>query len=481
MKNQYKGRKNNKTKTSKARIQDLQLLPVQKNDVIEARVDGQGNGGEGVLRIEGFPLFIPGVLPGEFVRAKVLRVNKSHGFARLEEILEQSDQRQIAPCPYFGVCGGCSIQHQTYQAQLEFKTERVHDCFVRIGGFKEVEVLPTIGMEFPWCYRNKVQMPVGRKEGAVQVGFYKGRSHDIVDIKECLIQNKPSDRIANALREWIKTYHIPTLDREDDIKEGAVRHLLIREGRSTGQLLAVLVATSKEIEHLDELKEMMQEAEPSLTGLVLNVNNEVTNRVLGADNTTVWGEAFIIDNIGELQYRISPHSFFQVNPEQTKRMYDKVAELAELKGHEHILDLYCGAGSIALYLAKKAGFVTGVEVIPEAIEDANYNKHLNKIDNAEFILGKSEELIQQLMAEGKNPDLVIVDPPRKGCDETLLKAIGESKINRMIYVSCDPATLARDFKILQPFGFALQVIQPYDNFPQTHHCEIVALLSRVDE
>ncbi len=452
--------------------------PVEKNDVLETRVAGQGNSGEGILRIEEFPLFIPGVLTGELIRAKVTKVNAGHGFARLEEMLEPSPERQTPPCPYYGRCGGCNLQHQTYAGQLRFKTDRVRDCFIRIGGFENPEVLPAIGMDNPWRYRNKVQMPIGISEGDVKVGFYRGRSHEIIDINECLIQNEASDLVADCVRNWIKTYDIPILEKEEVINPGVVRHLLIREGRYTNEIMVVLVATSTDILYLDELQESLQTKVPNLTGLILNINNAVTNRVLGGTNLTVWGRDYIIDTIGELKYRISPHSFFQVNPEQTKVMYDTILKLAEFTGNEIILDLYCGAGSIALYMAEHVGHVTGVEIVPEAIADANYNMALNQISNANFILGKSEEVIEQLMVRGSKPDVVIVDPPRKGCDESLLTAIGESGIPKLIYMSCDSATLARDAAILKNYGFEPQTIQPVDNFPQTHHVEVCCLFCR---
>lgn len=482
MQNKRKRQRINKSsKSSATQTSADRLPPVVKNDLIEARVMGQGNGGEGVLRVEEFPLFIPGALPGELVRARVLKVNRSHGFARLESIQERSGHRQDPPCPYFGRCGGCDMQHQVYEAQLQFKTDRVSDCFARIGGMPDALVQPAIGMERPWRYRNKVQMPIGRQAGDLRVGFYRGRSHEIIDIQECLIQNPVSDLVAATVREWIRNHQIATLDREDEIRPASLRHLLIREGRHTGQVLVVLVATTPSIPHTEELRHMLQAGVPGLSGLVLNINGDVTNRVLGEQNILLWGEDTIIDTIGDIQYRISPHSFFQVNPEQTKRMYDKVVELADLKGSEYVLDLYCGAGSIALYIARHAGFVTGVEIVPEAVVDAEHNKVLNGIGNAEFIHGRSEDLIHQLMAQGKTPDLVIVDPPRKGCDETLLQVISESSIQRMIYVSCDPATLARDVRILGAAGFKPKVIQPYDNFPQTQHVETVVLLSRVQK
>lgn len=452
--------------------------PVEKNDVIEARVKGQGNSGEGVLRVEEYPLFIPAVLTDELIRAKVTKVNAGHGFARLEEVLKPSTERQEPPCPYYGRCGGCNLQHQNYEGQLRFKTERVRDCFIRIGGFQDPQVQPTIGMSTPWRYRNKVQMPIGKQDGEVKVGFYKGRSHEIIDIQECLIQNEASDHVAESVRTWIKTFDIPVLEKEDQITPSAIRHLLIREGRYTGEIMVVLVATSLDIPHLDELTDSLQNKVPNLSGLILNVNLAVTNRVLGDSNYTIWGRDYIIDTIGGIKYRISPHSFFQVNPEQTKVMYDTVLELADFKGTETVLDLYCGAGSIALYVAKHVGHVTGVEIVPEAIANADSNKALNQISNADFILGKSEEIIHQLMIKGSLPNLVIVDPPRKGCDESLLTAIGESGIQKMIYVSCDPATLARDAAILRNYWFEPSLIQPVDNFPQTHHVETVVLMSR---
>lgn len=475
-KNSRQFKKNNERR-KKQSMKELNP-PVQKNDVIETIVQSQGNSGEGVLKVEDYPLFMPGGLPGELVRARVVRINPSHGFARLEEILEPSDDRVEPPCPYYGHCGGCNMQHQSYEGQLHFKTERVRDCFTRIGRFIDPDVLPAIGMEIPWRYRNKVQMPVGEREGEIRVGFYKGRSHEIIDIKECLIQNVAADQAAEIVRSWLKAWMIPVAKGDDEIIPDSVRHLLIREGRWTGEIMVVLVATSREIQHLEELNRALQEELPGFTGLILNINDELTNRVLGEKNYTIWGKDHIIDTIGDVKYRISPHSFFQVNPQQTKVIYDKVIELAKFTGTERVLDLYCGAGAIALYIAKTAGHITGVEIVPEAIEDANYNKELNDIKNVDFILGKAEEVIGDLMASEIAVDLVIVDPPRKGCDESLLAAIGESTITKMIYVSCDPATLARDAAILNTYGFSPEVIQPVDNFPQTHHVETVVLITR---
>lgn len=456
------------------------LTPLQKNDMVEGEVTSQGNTGEGILRVDNYPIFIPGSLPGEIIRSKVLKANRSHAFGRLQEILTSSDQRQEPPCPYYGQCGGCNMQHQAYQAQLDFKTKRVKDCFERIAGIKNPPVEETVGMADPWHYRNKVQLPIAGETGDPSLGFYRGRSHQIVDIESCLIQSKRSDDLMGLVRTWLKHFQIPVVATDEDVAPGKVRHLLIREGRNSNQWMVVLVATSPSVPHLDELKQSLLEAFQDLTSLVLNINDQVTNRVLGRQNINLYGDGYIVDSIGEIQYRISPHSFYQVNPEQTKVIYDKVLELADFKGDETVLDLYCGAGSIALYVAQQVKEVIGVEVVPQAIEDANFNKELNQIQNASFHLGKSEDMIQDLMKQAKQPDFIIVDPPRKGCEPSLLEAIGNSTIKNMIYVSCDPATLARDVGILANYGFSPQIIQPVDNFPQTHHVETVALLSKLD-
>ncbi|PKK39777.1 RNA methyltransferase, TrmA family [Clostridiaceae bacterium JG1575] len=466
-------------KKVRQRDQD-QILPVQKNDMVEAQVLRQGNSGEGVLYIEEYPLFIPQALPGEWVRARVLRTNRTHGFARLSQVISASIERRVPPCPYYGQCGGCHLQHQSYEGQLEFKRQRVVDCLERIGGFSNVLVEPTLGMEEPWHYRNKVQMPLRRTVEGVAVGFYQERSQSMVDIAHCLIQPTQADAAAQCVRSWINDLNIPTWSDQTQ-KEVAVRHLLLRRTRDLDQIMVVLVANSEHVIGMDELVKRLREALPALSGVLINVNPANTNRILGPQNILVYGKEYILDSIGETRYRISPHSFFQVNSAQTKALYDTIRSLANFQGSEHVLDLYCGAGSISLYIAPSVAHVTGVEVVAEAVEDAKFNQELNQVTNATFRCGKSEEVIEELLRPQHPIDVVIVDPPRKGCDASLLNAIGVANIPKIIYVSCDPATLARDLALLATYGYQIQKVQPVDNFPQTDHVETVVLMSRVDK
>lgn len=455
-------------------------MEIYKNDIVEGIIEKQGNSGEGVLRIGNYPVFLDYGLPGEKVRAKVLRANKTHGFGKIIEIEEASQKRIEPPCPYYYDCGGCSLQHQSYVGQLEFKKQRVTECMERIAGIKDPVVEDTIGMETPWNYRNKSQMPLGvNKNGEAIVGFYAKRSHRIIDIKECMIQNKESDLVSGIVRDWMNEFKIPVYDPEIESNKPRVRSILTRKGFSTNEVMVVLTATGKEIQNLDTLCERLKTIN-GIKSIILNINNSKTNTFMGNQNVTLWGEDKIIDTIGDLKFSISPNSFFQVNPVQTEQIYGKVLELAKLTGTETVLDLYCGTGTIALSLAKHAKQVVGVETVPQAIQDAKENAELNNINNATFIEGKSEEVIFELLNKGIKPDLIVVDPPRKGCDESLLKAIADSGTKQMTYVSCDPATLARDMQILNQYGFIEQIIQPIDNFPQTYHVETIVLLSKLD-
>ncbi|MFB0918641.1 MAG: 23S rRNA (uracil(1939)-C(5))-methyltransferase RlmD [Clostridiaceae bacterium] len=453
-------------------------MEIFKNDIVEGIIEKQGNSGEGVLRIGNYPVFLDYGLPGEKVRAKVLRANKTHGFGKIIEIEEASPMRIEPPCPYYYDCGGCSLQHQNYEGQLDFKKQRVTECMERIAGIKEPKVEKTIGMANPWNYRNKSQMPLGvNKNGEATVGFYAKRSHRIIDIKECMIQNKESDLVSGIVRGWMNEFKIPVYDPEKESTKSRARSILTRKGFSTNEVMVVLTATDTEIPNLNTMVDKLK-AINGMRSIILNINNSKTNTFMGNQNVTLWGEDKIIDTIGDLKFSISPNSFFQVNPVQTEQIYGKVLELAKLTGNETVLDLYCGTGTIALSLAKHAKQVYGVETVPQAIEDAKANATLNNIENATFIEGKSEEVIFDLLNKGIKPDLIVVDPPRKGCDESLLKAIADSGTNNMIYVSCDPATLARDMQILKNYGFIEQTIHPIDNFPQTYHVETVVLITR---
>lgn len=453
-------------------------MDILKNDIVEGIIEKQGNSGEGVLRIENYPVFLEYGLPGEKVRAKVLRANKTHGFGKIISFETESDERTEPECPYFYDCGGCSLQHQNYEGQLEFKRQRVKDCMERIGGMKDPDIRKTLGMEKPVRYRNKAQVQLGLdKDGRAIAGFYARRSHRIINIDSCLIQNEDSDRVTEIVRNWINEYSIPVFNEEGENQKGSVRSVLIRKGFKTQELMVTLTATDRSVRNTDDLIKSLKEME-NLKSVILNINPDKTNTLLGKENITLYGQDRISDYIGDVKFSISPNSFFQVNPIQTEVIYDEVSKLADLKGTETVFDLYCGAGTISLYLAGKAGRVFGVEIVPQAIADARVNAEVNGIGNAEFIEGRSEDKIYELLDNGIKPDLIVVDPPRKGCDESLLKAIADSGTERLIYVSCDPATLARDIKALSASGFKPQIIQPVDNFPQTFHIETIVLMSK---
>ena len=454
-----------------------------KNDIVEGRVVNQGNSGEGVIRFENFPMFVEYALPGEVVRTKVLKVNKTHAFGKINEILEESKDRVNPPCPYYYKCGGCQLMHQKYQGQLDFKTQRVKDCFERIGGLKDVNVLNTIGMKEPYFYRNKVQMPVSEKDGQVHLGFYAGRSHNVVDIDRCIIQHEDANVLIGHLKDYISELSIEIYDENSDIKENQLRHFLIRKAFYTGELMVVPVFTSVNDEIIRKTSEFFEKiSDVKITSLIINLNDRVTNTILGSRNILVFGDDFITDMIFDKKFKISPHSFFQVNPEQTRIMYSLVREFGDFKKTDLVFDLYCGAGTISLTVADLVDKVIGVEIVPQAIEDANFNKNLNNIKNAEFYTGKSEDVAKELSDRGLKATTVILDPPRKGADESLLTTITEEIIpNKIIYVSCDPATLARDCRYLTDNGYSITKVQPVDNFPQTAHVETVVLLSRVEE
>lgn len=455
-------------------------MDIIKNDIIEGKIENQGNSGEGVLRIDNFPVFVEYALPDEVIRAKVLKVNKTHAFGKITEIIEESPCRVEAICPYFYRCGGCTLMHENYEAQLKFKTQRVKDCFIRIGNFKEEEILikDCIGMENPYEYRNKVQLPLSRNESNINIGFYSKRSHNVIDIDKCLIQNEESNYILNLIRNWVKEENIKVYN-EEKVEKLAIRHLLIRKAFFTDEIMVVPVFTSVNEKIKESLRKLFITSKVKITSLQVNINNKKTNTILGDENILLMGKDFIVDTIGDKKYKISAHSFFQVNPIQTKVMYDKVLEFGDFKKDETVYDLYCGAGTIGIYVSNYVKEVIGVEIVPQAIVDANENKKLNNIDNITFIEGKSEIIIKDLLEKKTHPNTIILDPPRKGCDIELLKSICTVMPNKIVYVSCDPATLARDARYLKDNGYQLKIVQPVDNFPQTSHIETIVLMSKV--
>ncbi|WP_158734656.1 23S rRNA (uracil(1939)-C(5))-methyltransferase RlmD [Alteribacillus sp. YIM 98480] len=448
--------------------------PVQKNEMITAVFEDLTHDGAGVAKVDGYPLFVPYGIPGEKAEIKVIKTKKNYGFGRLMERIEESEDRTDPPCPIYYECGGCQIQHMTYDAQLRYKQKQVQDAITRIGGLENVTVYPTLGMDDPWRYRNKAQVPIGtREDGHLKAGFYQKRSHRIIDMEACIIQQKENDDPVQAVKEMADKYNIKAYDEEKH--RGTLRHVVTRYAKNTDQLMIVLVTNGPDLPHKKNLIEEIREGIPNVASIVQNINNKRTNVIFGDKTNVLWGEEYIYDTIGDVKFAISARSFYQVNPEQTKVLYDKALEYAELRGDETVIDAYCGIGTISLFLAQKAKHVYGVEVVPEAVSDAKRNARLNKMDNVDFAVGEAEEVIPWWhKAHGIQPDVIVVDPPRKGCDETLLDTMLSMKPERIVYVSCNPATLARDLKILEKGGYATKEVQPVDMFPQTTHVESVA-------
>lgn len=452
---------------------------VEKNKEYILDIVGIGYEGEGIAKIEGFPIFIEGAIIGEKVRVLIVQAKKGYAYGKLLEVIEASEDRVEPPCKYFKRCGGCTIQHMNYKKQLEFKYERVKDCVSKLGGLSKDIVKFPIGMDVPYRYRNKVQLPVGLVDGKLSIGFYAPRSHNIIDIETCLIQDEVADKVASIVRVWMEKNSIKAGSVNGGFnKNGEIRHIIIRRGFTTNEVMVVMVSTKDTLTCKEELIEELKANIDGLKSIILNVNKEATNVILGEKCITLWGEDTITDYIGEFKFNISPKSFFQVNPKQTDILYHKALEYAALTGEETVFDAYCGTGTITLFLSQKAKKVYGVEIIESAIDNANANAKENNIENAEFLIGKAEEIIPNLVAEGVKPEVIVVDPPRKGCDIKLLDSIGEVQPERIVYVSCDPSTLSRDLKILTEKGYKVVEVQPVDMFPQTSHVECVALIEK---
>jgi 23S rRNA (uracil1939-C5)-methyltransferase len=387
---------------------------------------------------------------------------------------------RITPlCPIFHQCGGCQTQHLSYQAQRTLKRQHVIDCLERIGGNKGVVVHPVVGMENPWEYRNKVAVPFGVKEGEMVAGFYATRSHDIIDMDDCGIQHPEMNQVLTAVKKYVRDLRIPVYQEKQH--KGILRHVVVRIGVNTGEMMVVFVTNGNQLPHKEELVARLHGEFPGIQSIIQNINSKRTNVILGPANRLLWGREVIYDTIGALRFAISPHSFFQVNAIQTKVLYDQVLRYAELTKQEVVLDAYCGIGTIALYLASEAKKVYGVEIVPEAIADAKQNAALNEIHNAQFKAGEADEIMLRWYNEGVKPDVIVVDPPRKGCEPGVLDAIENMIPKKVIYVSCNPSTLARDAKILAEKGFSLMEVQPIDLFPQTEHVECVALFEERNE
>lgn len=462
--------------------------PFQKNEEVTVDIIGLTHDGEGVGRANGFTLFIQGALPGERVRAKVMKVKKQYGYARLMELLEKSADRQEAPCDIFKECGGCQLQHFDYAAQLAWKRQHVVDNLVRIGklnvvGEGDVDassegivVHPTVGMDKPWRYRNKASVPIGmhNASGELIAGFYARGTHRIIDMDDCLIEHEHNDEVVRVVKRIGRELGVTPYDEETG--RGVLRHVMARTGVVTGEIMVVLITNVKKLPSADRWIERIREELPGVKSIVQNVNTRETNVIFGDETRTLWGNDVIYDELDGIRFAISARSFYQVNPMQTVELYRRAVEYAGLTGNEDVIDAYCGIGTISLFLARKAGRVYGVEIVPEAIEDAARNAELNGIKNASFEAGPAEVVIPRWREEGITADVIVVDPPRKGCDPALLETILKMQPKRVVYVSCNPSTLSRDLRVLEDGGYRTVEVTPVDMFPHTTHVESACFL-----
>ncbi|MCX7709447.1 MAG: 23S rRNA (uracil(1939)-C(5))-methyltransferase RlmD [Clostridia bacterium] len=461
-----------------------ELDVVRKNDNYTVEITGMTHEGQGVGRINNFTVFVDGAVTGETAEIKIIKITKSYAIGKLLKVLKSSADRTEPFCPAYKRCGGCSLQHVNYEGQLKFKTNLVKDTIKRIGKIEGAVIHDAIGMQSPLNYRNKAQFPVGQGTNGPAIGFYAKRSHEIIDHDACGIQDEISDSIRNKVKAFVSKNGISIYD--EAAGKGLVRHIMVRTGFKTGEVMVVIVINGNELPKSKELVEMLthgvqsesqDEKEWKVTSIYLNINKKNTNVILGEKNVKLSGNDTITDYIGKYRFSISPHSFFQVNPVQTEVLYQKALEYAQLTGNETVFDLYCGIGTISLFLSEKAKKVYGVEVVEAAIEDARKNAEVNGVRNTEFMVGEAEKVIPEIYEKGVKADVVVVDPPRKGCDEVLLKTLVDMRPKRIVYVSCNPSTLARDLNYLESNGFKTVEIQPVDMFPWTHHVESIVLMT----
>lgn len=452
------------------------MQPVKVGKTYEVEIFGLGSSGEGVGRLEDFTIFIENALPSEKVSAKIEVVKKNYAIGKLIKILRESSQRVEPFCPIYFECGGCQLQHLNYSAQLEIKRQQVIDAVERIGKLDGVEILPTLGMENPLHYRNKMQFPVGRKNSEIIIGCYEKNSHKIIDTNSCMIQREGNDKILRAVKKIANKFKIPPYD--EDKHCGILRHVMGRVGFN-GELMAVLVTAKKNLPDEKKIVRAIRTELPEVSTIQQNIQTHKNNVILGRETKILFGKETIKDKIGNLKFNISARSFFQVNTAQSEILYKTALNFAQLHGNEIVIDAYCGTGTISLFLAKAAYKVYGIEIVSSAIKDAKKNARENKIRNAEFIVGDAVKIIPQLYAKKIFADVVVVDPPRAGCDAKVLKTFAAMNPSKIIYVSCNPATLARDLKILFDLGYVAKKIQPVDMFPFSSHIESVAQIVKV--
>ena len=475
---------------------------MKKNDIFDLEITDMGVDGEGIGHYDGMTFFVKDALIGDVIRARATKLKKNYGYARVEEIVTPSAFRVEPKCPHHRRCGGCQVQALSYEKQLEFKQDKVRGNLIRIGGFETEEIdakmLPVVGMETPFRYRNKAQFPVGTdKDGNLVTGFYAARTHSIIPVDDCLLGVEENAPILEAVKAWMLANGVTAYNEETG--KGLLRHVLIRFGFTTKEIMVCLIINGRTLPAQADLIARLSGME-GMTSISININTKNTNVILGDVTECIWGQAFITDYIHlrdtennytltdtAVAYRISPQSFYQVNPVQTEKLYSTALDYAGLTGEEYVWDLYCGIGTISLFLAQKAKKVYGVEIVPQAIEDAKNNAKLNCMENAEFFVGKAEEVLPEFYANLKEgdamltPDVIVVDPPRKGCDSACLDTMLKMQPKRIVYVSCDSATLARDLRILCDGGYELVKVRAVDQFPHTGHIETVCLLEQEGE
>ena len=501
-------------------FQEKGMDRMQKNDLIQLKIEDMGVGGEGIGKYDGMTFFVKDAMIGDEIVARITKLKKNYGYARVEEIQVPSEYRIEPECPLHKRCGGCQIQAMDYKAQLVFKQEKVRGNLIRLGGFPSEKVdavmEPIVGMEEPYRYRNKAQFPIGTdKEGNLVAGFYAARTHRIIPVEDCLLGVKENQHILDGVLSYMKENHVTSYNEETG--KGLVRHVLIRYGFTTKEIMVCLIVNGKELPAQEKLIEKLCKLD-GMTSISINLNMKNTNVILGDVTKTIWGQPYITDYIHlwdchydtskqvtfvptktAVSYQISPQSFYQVNPVQTEKLYSLALDYAGLTGKETVWDLYCGIGTISLFLARKAGKVYGVEIVPQAIEDAKDNAKRNGFTNAEFFVGKAEEVLPEFYeresqkattnvdkimdamtadADMLTPDVIVVDPPRKGCDSLCLETMLKMQPKKIVYVSCDSATLARDLKVLCEGGYELERVRPVDQFGHTMHVETVVLLSK---
>ncbi|ATH62279.1 MULTISPECIES: 23S rRNA (uracil(1939)-C(5))-methyltransferase RlmD [Staphylococcus] len=449
---------------------------LKKNEIKTGQVLDLTHEGHGVVKIDRYPIFVPNALINETIEYKIIKVKKNFAIGKLLNVIVESDSRVEPPCVYYDKCGGCQLQHMTYQAQLTMKKEQVINLFHRKGSFNDTVIHDTVGMEDPWRYRNKSQIPIGlNNDKKPKMGFYRQRSHDIIDMDSCLIQDEKHQQVMNDVKQLISELNISVYNEKT--KKGLLRHLVVRTGHYTNQMMIILVTNGKAFKQANQLVEALVKLHPNVTSIKQNINDAHSNVIMGRKSITLYGTDEIEDKLSEITFNISDQSFYQINSHQTEKLYNQALEYAQLTGNEIVLDTYCGIGTIGLYMAGKSKHVYGVEVVPSAIKDAEENATINQLENTTFVCGKAEEVILKWKAEGIRPDVVMVDPPRKGCDETFIKTLLELNPKRIVYISCNPSTQQRDAQLLSQ-QYDLKEITPVDMFPQTTHIETVALFER---